>query len=271
MTPVKSQSSVRPEIIQVNKLTDNMFEVVVSTNVTECEVFNSESSFDEMGEPKSTVAYDFDMRLDKTHAFTPEALRDFIVTMVYEEYAKYDMASILDATEYTQYIEFVSLANEIAISVFAPEEDPDAPNFTKYVALSKSLLTNFDGMSLSEAKDICIATTKENLADFLLNNPLETDVHNGIPKHYTVTLEKQQQLSLLLQQYAQYTELEMEPDLKWNATGESAEDWAIEDLRQLFVLISDYVGNFVEMQREKEVAILEASSIEELKSISLTY
>lgn len=128
MTPVKSQSSVRPEIIQVNKLTDNMFEVVVSTNVTECEVFNGENSFDEMGgEPKSTVAYDFDMRLDKTHAFTPEALRDFIVTMVYEEYAKYDMASILDATEYTQYIEFVSLANEIAIPFSRLRKTPMHP------------------------------------------------------------------------------------------------------------------------------------------------
>lgn len=269
VVPIKSSSAERPETISVHKLSGSLYEIVVCTDVVETKSVQHEMNMDNGGEVSTSVAFEFDTRIANIETTSPIEMERFIISMLYDKYEKYDMSTVMGAMEYDTYMEFATLAEEVAASVFGTGKD-DASIYTKVIG-NITTSASIDEMTLADAKIAFINTTKDNLATFLVNNPLESDVHSGIPKKYTVTLEKQTQLAMLIQRYNEFAALGTEIELRWNASGEPSEEWTIDDLRTLWMLICQYADTYVEQQRQKEERINSASSIDELKTISLTY
>lgn len=131
--------------------------------------------------------------------------------------------------------------------------------------------------SLREEK---IAQTRDNLANFLACNPLNSAVKDGIQRKYTVTKEKQANLSALISYYGnvllQYiakgesvpTDL---PKLYWNCAGQLQEEWTYEQLMQLKREIDEYVRPYVSMQQHLEVVIYGLPTQQEIKNLNIDY
>ena len=112
-----------------------------------------------------------------------------------------------------------------------------------------------------------IAKSKTDLQTYLANNPLQwTD-----GKYYTITAEKQQQLTskLLSATFAKQTGTEY--DLKWNDTEQVCVSWTLENLTALAFAIDARVTALVTYQQEKERQIRDAETLETLESIVVNY
>lgn len=120
---------------------------------------------------------------------------------------------------------------------------------------------------LTELKQEKIVYSKQQLADFLQNNPLQfTD-----GKFYSATKEKQTLLANALQVYQIKVQAGLPATLKWNATGEECTEWTLEDLSTLALAIVDYVEPLVTKQQALEVQIRNAETLEELELIKIDY
>ena len=120
---------------------------------------------------------------------------------------------------------------------------------------------------LEPLKEIRIAQSKSDLQSYLSNHPLQwTD-----GKYYTITAEKQQQLTskLLSATFAQ--QIGTEFDLKWNDTKQVCEPWTLENLTALAFAIDARVTALVTYQQEKERLIRDAETLETLESIVVNY
>lgn len=121
--------------------------------------------------------------------------------------------------------------------------------------------------ALAEAKAARIQQSKDDLEAYLEAHPITwTD-----GKQYSITREKQQQLTskILSATLAQQTSTPYE--LTWNATGEECTPWALEDLAALAFAIDARVTALVSYQQAKEVAMREAESLEALTAIEVDY
>ena len=120
---------------------------------------------------------------------------------------------------------------------------------------------------LEPLKESRIAQSKSDLQSYLSNHPLQwTD-----GKYYTITAEKQQQLTskLLSATFAKQTGTEY--DLKWNDTKQVCEPWTLENLTALAFAIDARVTALVTYQQEKERLIRDAETLETLESIVVNY
>ena len=120
---------------------------------------------------------------------------------------------------------------------------------------------------LEPLKENRIAQSKSDLQAYLSKNPLQwTD-----GKYYTITAEKQQQLTskLLSATFAQ--QIGTEYDLKWNDTKQVCEPWTLENLTALAFAIDARVTALVTYQQEKERLIRDAETLETLESIVVNY
>ena len=87
-------------------------------------------------------------------------------------------------------------------------------------------------------------------------------------RYYTVTSEKQRQLTSKMAMYNIYTQQDKEYDLlRWNDTGNVCEPWTIEELTQLSMEIDAYITPLVSKQQSYEVAIKNASTEDEINDI----
>lgn len=134
-----------------------------------------------------------------------------------------------------------------------------------------------------------IKYSKDLLAEYLVSNPLVSNVHGGEYKKYSVTQEKQSQLtsitlmanSVALKNEAikndpNLTDEEKEAlyikyDITWNATGEPCEPWTLEELMSLGYQINEYVKPLVTEQQYVEVAIKNQTTIEGVKEVPINY
>ena len=120
---------------------------------------------------------------------------------------------------------------------------------------------------LEPLKESRIAQSKSDLQTYLAEHPLQwTD-----GKYYTITAEKQQQLTskLLSATFAQQTGTEY--DLKWNDTEQVCVSWTLENLTALAFAIDARVTALVTYQQEKERQIRDAETLETLESIVVNY
>ena len=119
-------------------------------------------------------------------------------------------------------------------------------------------------ISLKEQK---IAKSKTDLESYLASHPLLwTD-----GKYYTITAEKQAQLTSKLA-VAQAKETTGIPyNLTWNTTQEECVPWEISDLYALAFAIDERVTKLVSYQQSQEVAIRNASTVEEVNAIVIDY
>ena len=125
--------------------------------------------------------------------------------------------------------------------------------------------------------DICalkekkIQESKEQLATWLANNPMLSEIHNPEGEHYTVTQEKQAQLTQLLTLYSMAKPAGTEMQLTWNASGGVCEEWTYEQLSTLSFQIASYVLPRVKKQQQLEVQINSCNTEKELNEIEIEY
>lgn len=120
---------------------------------------------------------------------------------------------------------------------------------------------------LDEAKEDKIAQSKEDLKDFLANNPMQW--LDG--KYYSVTSEKQSLLTSNLALYQVSAAAGQPFKLTWNSTGEECSEWTYENLCALALAIGAYVKPFVSKQQEIELDIKDCSTKAEVEAIEIKY
>lgn len=131
----------------------------------------------------------------------------------------------------------------------------------------KDILPKEIPVDLDSLKEQKITKSKTDLQTYLAEHPLQwTD-----GKYYTITAEKQQQLTskLLSATFAQQTGTPY--DLKWNDTEQVCVSWTLENLTALAFAIDARVTALVTYQQEKERQIRDAETLETLESIVVNY
>ena len=79
-----------------------------------------------------------------------------------------------------------------------------------------------------------IAESKRMLEEYLSTHPLLSTVKYSDGRYYSVTAEKQRQLTSKMAIYSIYSEQSLPYNLlKWNDTGNVCETWTIEELTPL--------------------------------------
>lgn len=137
----------------------------------------------------------------------------------------------------------------------------------------KSYAPNTDGFEahqkdlLAARKLECIADSKSSLAAYLLAHPMQwTD-----GKYYSITAEKQQQLTGKIMSATLAAQTGTSYSLTWNATGQECQAWTLENLTALAFAIDARVTSLVSYQQAQEVAMREASTLEALEAIPVDY
>lgn len=120
---------------------------------------------------------------------------------------------------------------------------------------------------LEPLKETRIAQSKSDLQSYLAEHPLQWI--DG--KYYTITVEKQQQLTskLLSATFAQ--QAEQPYNLTWNDTQQVCEPWTLENLTALAFAIDARVTALVTYQQEKEKQMRNAETLKVLESIVVNY
>ena len=125
--------------------------------------------------------------------------------------------------------------------------------------------------TLEEIKQTMILKSKENLAQYLEDNPLFSKSKYEEGRYYKVTAEKQQQLTSKILMYEGYQKLGIPYDLTWNDCGEVCETWSFEELFQLSMEIDAYVTPLVKIQQTMEVNIKNSESVVDALKVNIDY
>lgn len=118
-----------------------------------------------------------------------------------------------------------------------------------------------------EYKQFKIQASKEELAQFLVSHPIKWK--DG--KYYSVTQEKQSQLTSIIATYQIEVQTNPSAVITWNSTGEECVEWNINELCALAVAIKDYVKPMVTYQQEKEIEIRNCKSVAEVDAVEIDY
>ena len=122
-------------------------------------------------------------------------------------------------------------------------------------------------MTLSEAKSAKIQYSKDLLSSFLEEHPITwTD-----GEQYSITREKQAQLTGKIMAASMAQTLSQPYTLTWNSTGQVCREWTLQDLSALAFAIDARVTALVSYQQTQEVAMRNAASREELDAIVVDY
>ena len=120
---------------------------------------------------------------------------------------------------------------------------------------------------LSGAIESRIAQSKADLAAYLETHPITwTD-----GEQYSITAEKQAQLTSKLMAASMAQTLSQPYTLTWNSTGQVCREWTLQDLSALAFAIDARVTALVSYQQTQEVAMRSAADLEELDAISVDY
>ena len=121
--------------------------------------------------------------------------------------------------------------------------------------------------TLSENKAARIQQSKTDLETYLSEHPIQwTD-----GEYYSITQEKQNQLTSKLAVAQAKATMGVPYELKWNTTAEVCIPWEISDLYALAFAIDGRVTALVTYQQEQEVAMRSAQTQEELDAIEVDY
>ena len=112
-----------------------------------------------------------------------------------------------------------------------------------------------------------IAQSKVDLASYLEAHPIQwTD-----GEYYSITAEKQQQLTSKIMAATMAQTLSQPYTLTWNSTGEVCREWTLQDLSALAFSIDARVTALVSYQQTQEVAMRDAVTLDELDAIVVDY
>ena len=124
-----------------------------------------------------------------------------------------------------------------------------------------------DTTALTKVKEARVAQSKSDLESYLASHPITWTDGN----QYSITREKQQQLTSKILSAVLAAQTSTPYDLTWNATGEECITWTLEELSALAFAIDARVTALVSYQQKKEVEILAAQTLEELERIEVDY
>ena len=112
-----------------------------------------------------------------------------------------------------------------------------------------------------------IAQSKADLEIYLAEHPLQwTD-----GEYYSITAEKQNQLTSKIMAATMAQTLSADYTLTWNSTGEVCKEWTLQDLSALAFAIDARVTKLVGYQQAQEVAMRNAETLDELNAIVVDY
>lgn len=153
--------------------------------------------------------------------------------------------------DYNEFVEEKSLLN-------MDDLNSNPENYLNYIV----------NPELDKLKNEKIAESKTLLAEYLSSHPLFSKAKYEEGRYYTVTEEKQRQLTSKMAMYNIYSQQSLSyPLLKWNDVGNICEDWTVEELTKLAMEIDAYVTPLVEKQQAYEKMVQKVSSIEEFNMI----
>lgn len=124
-----------------------------------------------------------------------------------------------------------------------------------------------DTRTIMEIKVEKISNSKKELEYYLQSHPIQwTD-----GKFYSITREKQQQLTSKLFAASAAKQTGTEYDLKWNSTGDECVEWTLEELFKLAFYIDSRVTALVSYQQALEKQINACQTEEEIEAIVIDY
>ena len=126
-------------------------------------------------------------------------------------------------------------------------------------------------LTLEEIKNKFILKSKENLSTYLENNPLYSNCHGGKYSYYTVTFEKQIQLTQKFTAHMVLTQAGIPDVITWNCTGGVCEEFTDEEIIQLIYEMNAYVTPLVSKQQHLEKDIVSCETKEELLEINIEF
>lgn len=122
-------------------------------------------------------------------------------------------------------------------------------------------------VDLESIKEGKILQSKTDLQTYLANHPLQwTD-----GKYYTITADKQQQLTSKLVSATFAAQAGQPYNLTWNDTEQVCVPWTVENLTALAFAIDARVTALVTYQQHKEVEMRNAETLKELNAITVNY
>lgn len=116
-----------------------------------------------------------------------------------------------------------------------------------------------------------IAKSKTDLQEYIANNPLLSHAKHAKGRYYTVTQDKQQQLTSKLALYTMSTQMGKSYQLTWNDMGNECEPWEFAELSQLAAEMDAYITPLVSAQQRYEVQINNATTKAEMDAVTLDY
>lgn len=116
-----------------------------------------------------------------------------------------------------------------------------------------------------------IAKSKTDLQEYIANNPLLSTAKHEEGRYYTVTQDKQQQLTSKLALYTMSTQMGQPYQLTWNDAGNECEPWTFEELSRLAAEMDAYITPLVSAQQRYEVQINNATTKAEMDAVTLDY
>lgn len=116
-----------------------------------------------------------------------------------------------------------------------------------------------------------IAKSKADLQEYIANNPLLSYAKHLEGRYYTVTQDKQQQLTSKLALYTMSTQMGQPYQLTWNDAGNECEPWTFEELSRLAAEMDAYITPLVSAQQRYEVQINNATTKAEMDAVALDY
>lgn len=153
--------------------------------------------------------------------------------------------------DYNEFVEEKSLLN-------MDDLNSNPENYLNYIV----------NPELDKLKNEKIVESKTSLAEYLSSHPLFSKAKYEEGRYYTVTEEKQRQLTSKMAMYNIYSQQSLSyPLLKWNDVGNICEDWTVEELTKLAMEIDAYVTPLVEKQQAYEKMVQKVSNIEEFNMI----
>lgn len=158
------------------------------------------------------------------------------------------------------------IVNELGNQIYPPTT-PDE-QFVQMKRAIDELTFNVDinTLKLEELHDYLIKKSKNNLETYLFEHPM---ILNG--KSYTVTSDKQAQLTGILNAYNYAKDIGIDLSLTWNETGKECKPYTYEKLVQLYLKILAYVKPLVSYQQSIEVKIRKTSSPEQALGIDISF
>lgn len=121
--------------------------------------------------------------------------------------------------------------------------------------------------ALEPLKQQRIDQSKAELAAYLESHPLQWTDWN----YYSITAEKQAQLTSKIMAATMAQQSGVRYTLTWNSTGEVCKEWTIEDLSALAFAIDARVTALVTYQQTQEVAMRNATTLDELNAVVVDY